>query len=121
MPRRRADRVSKTPSQTEVGFDHSPLTRLFLGPRQFAKLENWCAVPNARHQHGGMQDRRARWKAQLDARRGHLTARQRGGKTADEDRWLDVDAKDLLFIAVCVASPKKGGWQAAIADIFADQ
>lgn len=97
------------------------LTRLFLGPRQFAKLENWCAVPNAKHDRGGVQDRRARWKAQLDARRGHLTPRQRGGRTADEDRWLDVTAKDLLFISVCVGNRRRGGWQGAIADIFADQ
>jgi hypothetical protein len=97
------------------------MTRLFLGPRQFAKLESWCAVPNKKHHNGGMQDRRARWKEQLDKRRGHLTPRQRGGATSAEDRWLDVSAKDLLFISVCRSHPKKGGWQHDIADIFADQ
>jgi hypothetical protein len=96
-------------------------TRLFLGPRQFAKLEAWVAVPNKKHQSGGMQERRARWKAQLDKRRGHLTPRQRGGATAAEERWLDVTNKDLLFISVCRTHPKKGGWQHDIADIFADQ
>jgi len=87
-------------------------TRLFLGPRQFAKLEAWVAVPNKKHHNGGMQERRARWKAQLD---------KRGGATPDEERWLDVSAKDLLFISVCRTHPKKGGWQRDIADIFADQ
>lgn len=99
----------------------TPVTRLFLGPRQFAKLENWCdAAPGRRPGETKVAaECRARWKAQLDKRRGHLTARQRGGATTDEERWLDVTAKDLLFISVCHLKPR--GAARAIDDIFTDQ
>jgi hypothetical protein len=117
--------MAKTLPPAEGGFSPtldvdqpSAMTRMFLGPRQFAKLENWCATT---HKLGTQaQECRARWKAQLDRRRGHLTARQRGGPTADEDRWLDATTKDLLFISLCRTKPR-GVVERAVADIFGDQ
>jgi hypothetical protein len=94
------------------------MTRVHLGPRQFAKLENWVSVPDGKHQSGGMQGHRRRWREQLSARRGHLTARQRGGETPAEDRWIDIDDDGREFIVSCIGSVKVGGWERSIRDIF---
>jgi hypothetical protein len=95
------------------------LMRVYLGPRAFAKLERWCAVPNTgKHKTGGMQDRRARWKAQLDQRRGHLTARERAGPTSDAERWIEITVADAASIRNCIRDPKGGGYQRDMRDIF---
>lgn len=88
--------------------------RVALGAREFARLENFCAVQNGKHENGGVQNRRARWKAQLDARRSWSS----GGLVPAEDRWLEVTDDDAAFIRKFRAEPKKGGWQRAIMEIF---
>jgi hypothetical protein len=92
--------------------------RVYLSPREFSRLEMWVAVADGKHKSGGMQGHRRRWRAQLDARRGHLSPRARFGPTAAEERWIDLDEGSCDFVRNCIQNVKKGGWQRDIRDIF---
>lgn len=93
-------------------------TRVYLTGREFSQLEVLVAVPNGVHSSGGFQGYRKRWKDQLDGRRGHLTPRERLGATAPEDRWIDLDEASIVHIRKCIDSPKTGGWQRDVRDVF---
>lgn len=92
--------------------------RAFLSPLEFVRLENFCAVQDGKHKSGGVQNRRRAWKAQLDARRGHLTMRERVGRTPVDDRYIDLDDDDIEFIRRLRANPRAGGWQRDLLRIF---
>lgn len=93
--------------------------KIYLGPLEFVRLENFCAIANGRHDSGGMQNIRKNWRDQLDDRRGHLTRRERLGATPPEDRWVDLDEAGLRFVRKCLVTKKAGGWQHDVFDIFA--
>lgn len=92
--------------------------RAFLTAREFAKLENWCAVSDGVHKSGGVQNYRRKWREQLDARRGHMTHRQRTSETPADERWIDLDESDIDFITKLRSKPKDGGWQRDLMAIF---
>ena len=92
--------------------------RAHLSPIEFVRLENWCAIPDGKHSNGGIQQRRHKWKAQLDQRRGHLTIHERRQPTPAEERYVDLDDGDVEMIRTLRAKPGKGSWQRQMQAIF---
>ena len=94
------------------------MLRAHLSPIEFVRLENWCAVPDGKHKNGGVQDRRRKWKQQLDQRRGHLTLKERRDPVPQDERYIDLDDTDVEMIRGMRAKPAKGSWQRDMQAIF---
>lgn len=91
--------------------------RAGLNGREFALLVNWCEIPPKKHERGGIQDRRARWLAQLAAR--NITGKMvRAGEVPADDRYIDLDDGDIEMLRQMRTNPSKGGWQKAMFNIF---
>lgn len=92
--------------------------KVWLSPRAFAALEAFCRTPDGKHKAGGIQNRRRKWKEQLDMRRGHMTQRERNGPTPEADRWLELDEGDVESIKSMRERPQRGTWQRQLQTIF---
>lgn len=96
--------------------------RVFLPARNWILLEAFIAVPDKKHSAGGLQNRRRRWKTQLDERFSDRDKWARGAVARDtpNECFIDLDDDDVDFIQRTLGNANGGGFQGSIADVFTD-
>lgn len=85
-----------------------PLTHIIVKPFGITRwnlLLKLVTQPDVKHQSGGFQNRKAKWRMHLN----------------EADHSIELDEDDIGWIQRKIRSRKGGGWQKQIAEIFAGQ
>lgn len=84
-----------------------PLTHIIVTLRggNWERLEKLVTQPDVKHQTGGFQNRKAKWRTRIN-----IAAHS-----------IELDADDIDWIRRQIENRKNGGWQQHVSDIFAGQ
>jgi hypothetical protein len=85
--------------------DDLPLTHIVLAlpPWSFARLLRLITDPDLKHQRGGYQDRKTKWRTRIN----------------EPLRSIELDPDDIEWVQRQIINQRGGGWQAKVRDIFA--